>query len=238
MTGPGAFGRPRRPVVLVVPTYNEQEAIAAALAGVPRTRVDRIIVADGGSTDATAARARAAGAEVLDCGRGYGRACWLGASAAPEDAIVVFMDGDGSDPAERLPELVAPILAGTHDFVIASRVRGVRERGSMGLHQVLAGRVLGGLIGLRYGVGYTDMCAFRAIRREHLMALGMREMSYGWNLEMQMRAVRGKLRVLEIAVPYALRVAGSSKVSGNLKGGLKASGQLLRTFFRVASGGG
>ena len=203
----------------------------------PKAAVDRIIVADGGSTDDTAARGRGAGAEVLDCGRGYGRACWLGALAAAEDAIVVFMDGDGSDPADRIPELVAPIVAGTHDFVIASRVRGVRQRGSMGWHQVLAGRVMGTLIRLRYGVGYTDMCAFRAIRRDHLLALGMREMSYGWNLEMQMRAARGGLRVLEIAVPYGLRVAGTSKVAGNLKGALKASGQVLRTFFRVAWGG-
>jgi len=184
------------PVVLIVPARNEEAALAAALAGVPRAVVRRIIVADGGSTDATAARARAAGAEVLAAGKGYGRACWLGALAAEPDAVLVFMDGDGSDHADCIPELLAPINSGTHDFVIASRVRGRREPGSMGWHQIVIGIVLGALVKLRFGVGYTDMCAFRAIRRRDLLALGMREMTYGWNLEMQMRVAKRGLRVL------------------------------------------
>ena len=222
------------PVVLVVPTRNEEGAIGGALAAVQRSVVDRIIVADGGSTDATAVRARAAGAEVIAAGRGYGRACWMGSMAAQANAVVVFMDGDGSDRADLIADLIQPILADEQDFVIASRARGKREPGSMGTHQVLIGLLIGALIKLRYGVRYTDMCAFRAIRRDRLMALGMREMTFGWNLEMQMRAAKARLRILEIAVPYSRRIAGASKVSGNLKGTLQASARLLSTFFRVA----
>ncbi len=222
------------PIVLIVPTYNEAAAIGAALADVPRNLVARVIVADGDSTDCTAILARAAGAEVLQAGRGYGRACWSGALAAPQDAILVFMDGDGSDHAECIERLVTPILDGAQDFVIASRVRGVREPGSMGWHQVFIGLVIGALIGLRFGFRYTDMCAFRAIRRTQLLALDMREMTYGWNLEMQIKAVRRGLRVLEIPVPYGRRRGGASKVSGNLLGTIRASGRLLWTFVRLA----
>ena len=224
------------PVVLIVPTRNEAGAIAAALANVSRQLVDVIIVADGGSTDATCAQAQAAGAKVIAAGRGYGRACWAGALAAADGAILVFMDGDGSDRADLIQQLVDPIIAGDHDFVIASRVRGAREPGSMGTHQVLIGLVMGVLVWLRYGFRYTDMCAFRAIRRERLMTLGMKEMTYGWNLEMQMRAAKTGLRILELPMPYNRRVAGDSKVSGNLMGAVRASIRLVATFLRVAAG--
>jgi glycosyltransferase involved in cell wall biosynthesis len=229
-----ASAEARPPIVLIVPTYNEEAAIGAALADVPRALVDRIIVADGNSRDGTARAATAAGAEVLAAGRGYGRACWLGALAAPADAVLVFMDGDGSDRVEAVEQLVAPILAGSHDFVIASRVRGTREPGSMGWHQVFIGLLIGALIRVRFGFRYTDMCAFRAIRRERLLALDMREMTYGWNLEMQMKALRHGLRVLEIPVRYGRRQGGTSKVSGNLVGTMRASGRLLWTFLRLA----
>ncbi len=221
-------------VALIVPTWNEGEAIAAALAAVPRDVVHRIIVADGRSTDDTAAQARGAGAEVLDAGAGYGRACLAGAVAADDCEIVLYMDGDGSDRADQIPRLIAPLAQGTHDFVIASRTRGMREPGSMGWHQILIGRVIGVLVGLRFGVTYTDMCAFRALRREQLLALGLREMTYGWNLEMQMRAAQRGLRILELPVPYGLRIAGRSKVSGNFKGIVRASARLLSVFFRIA----
>jgi glycosyltransferase involved in cell wall biosynthesis len=231
----GATNRARPPVVLIVPARNEAGAIGPALRPVPRQLVDVMIVADGGSEDTTAAEARAAGAEVLEAGRGYGRACWVGALAAPEDAILVFMDGDGSDRADLIAQLVDPIIAGEQDFVIASRVRGARAPGSMGLHQIAIGLLMGALIKLRYGVRYTDMCAFRAIRRRDLLALELREMTYGWNLEMQMRAAQARLRILEIALPYNCRVAGHSKVSGNWLGTLRASSRLLVTFCKLAS---
>jgi hypothetical protein len=221
-------------VVLIVPTRNEAGAIGAALRLVPRHVVDRIIVADGGSEDATAVEAQAAGAQVIEAGRGYGRACWLGALAADPDAILVFMDGDGSDRADLIENLLDPIIADRQDFVITSRVRGQRAPGSMGLHQVFIGLLIGRLIKLRYGVQYTDMCAFRAIRRRDLLRLGLTEMTYGWNLEMQMRAAQMGLRILEIPVPYNCRVAGDSKVSGDWWGTMRAATRLLLTFMRVA----
>ena len=193
-----------------------------------------MIVADGGSTDGTASEARAAGARVIEAGRGYGRACLAGTLEADADSVVVFMDGDGSDRAECIEELISPIIAGERDFVIASRTRGQRAPGSMGLHQVFIGLLIGRLIHLRYGVKYTDMCAFRAIRRRDLLALELKEMTYGWNLEMQMRAAQKRLRILEIPVPYDRRVAGESKVSGNLWGTVRASTRLLATFLRIA----
>ena len=196
--------------------------------------IGEVIVADGSSKDGTAARAEAAGARAIDCGRGYGRACAMGAQAArPEADIIAFMDGDGADRADQLGTLCAPVLAGQRDFVIASRTRGVREPGSMLWHQVFAGVVAGRLIGARYGVRYSDMCAFRVIRREALAALDMREMTYGWNIEMQMKAARAGLRIEEIPVPYRVRAAGSSKVAGSLRGSIDASGKIIGTFLRV-----
>ncbi len=226
-------GRP--PVVLIVPTRNEAGAIGETLRRVPRHVVDHMIVADGGSDDGTSVEARAAGARVIDAGRGYGRACRAGALEADAEAVLVFMDGDGSDPASCIEELIDPIIAGRQDFVIASRVRGRRAPGSMGMHQVFIGLLIGRLIQLRYGVRYTDMCAFRAIRRRELLALGLTEMSYGWNLEMQMRAAAARLRILEIPVPYHCRIAGESKVSGHWWGTVRASTRLLLTFLRVAA---
>jgi len=224
----------RPPVVLIVPTRNEAGAIGEALRLVPRHIVDLVIVADGGSEDATSVEARAAGAQVIETGRGYGRACWRGALEADADAILVFMDGDGSDRADLIENLVAPIITGQQDFVIASRIRGQRAPGSMGPHQVFIGLLIGRLIKFRYGIKYTDMCAFRAIRRRDLLALALKEMTYGWNLEMQMRAAQTGLRILEIPVPYNRRVAGNSKVSGHWWGTMRASTRLLLTFVRIA----
>ncbi len=222
-------------VAAAIPTLNEQDAVGAVVASIPRDVVHRIIVADGGSTDATAARARAAGAEVIAAGRGYGRACLAAAEAATDADIIVFMDGDGADDPGSIAALVAPLADRTCDFVIASRVRGHREPGSMAWHQVAAGLAAGALIRLRYGVRYTDMCAFRAIRRDTLFALGMHEMTYGWNIEMQMRAARAGLRIREIPVPYRCRTGGASKVAGSLGGTLRAGSRIIATFMRVAS---
>ena len=156
-------------VAVVIPTFNEAESIASVVAELPRALVDRVIVADGGSTDDTQERARAAGADVVGIGRGYGLACLTGAQAAAGADIVVFMDGDGADDPAAIATLVDPVRAGDYDFVIASRARGKREPGSMASHQLLAGHLAGWLIGLLYGVRYTDMCAFRAIRRDTLL---------------------------------------------------------------------
>ena len=159
---------------------------------------------------------------MIAAGRGYGRACLAGAQAADDADIIVFMDGDGADDPAAIADMVAALRSGRYDFVIGSRARGERERGSMASHQILAGLVAGALIGLLYGVRYTDMCAYRAIRRDTLLALGMREMTYGWNLEMQMRVARAGLRVLEVPVAYRCRIGGQSKVAGSLRGSLRA----------------
>ena len=222
-------------VAVVIPTFNEAESIAAVVAELPRDVVNRIIVADGGSDDGTMERARAAGAETISVGRGYGRACLAGAETAGNADIIVFMDGDGADDPNAIAALVEPIRAGTCDFVIASRARGRREPGSMASHQLLAGHLAGLMTKVLYGVRYTDMCAFRAIRRDILLALGMREMTYGWNLEMQMRVARAKLRVRELPVGYRRRIGGKSKVAGSLSGSLNAGLKIISTFARVAT---
>jgi glycosyltransferase involved in cell wall biosynthesis len=227
------LGRPR--VALVIPTLNEEEPIGEVIRAIPRDAVDEIIVADSGSEDRTVERAREAGARVIvERQRGYGRACAAGARAARDCGVIVFLDGDGSDRPELVPLLLAPILAGTHDFVIGTRTRGEREPGSMNALQIAAGYGAGALTRLLYGVAYTDMCAFRAIRREALDGLGMREMTYGWNLEMQMRAARAGLRILEMPVAHRRRRGGASKVSGTVVGTLKAALRIGLTFVRVA----
>lgn len=222
-------------VCVVIPVLNEEEAIGAVIGRIPRTAAGEVIAADGGSKDRTAEIALKNGARVLKVGRGYGLACMEGARAAGDSCqILVYMDGDGSDFPEELPKLVAPILAGTHDLVLATRAHGSREPGSMAWHQRAAGWLIGALAGVLYGVRYTDMCAFRAIRRNALLALGMREMGYGWNLEMQLKAARAGLRILEIPMPYARRAGGQSKVAGSLRGTLRAGSRILLTFARVA----
>jgi glycosyltransferase involved in cell wall biosynthesis len=221
-------------VVVVIPTLHEEQSIAQVVRGIPRDLVGRVIVADGGSRDATAARAREAGAEVIDAGRGYGRACLAATVAAERGEIIVFMDGDGADDAGAIPRLIEPIRAGHYDLVIGSRARGRREPGSIAWHQLAAGRLAGLGVRLLYGVRYTDMCAFRAIRRDALLGLGMREMTYGWNIEMQMRAARAGLRVLEIPVDYRRRSGGESKVAGSLSGSIRAGLRIVATFMRVA----
>ncbi len=224
-------------VAVIIPTLNEEASIGDVVRAIPRPLVSHVIVADGGSRDATCARATEAGAEVIDAGRGYGRACLAGVAAAADADIVVFMDGDGADDPAAIERLVAPIRADQYDFVIASRARGNREPGSIGWHQLLAGWLAGLGTQTLYGVRYTDMCAFRAIRRDVLLRLGMSEMTYGWNIEMQMRAARAGLRVLEIPVDYRCRTGGASKVAGSLRGTLVAAGRIVATFVRVATSG-
>jgi len=224
-------------VTLIIPVIDEEETIGPVLRAVPRDTVGEIIVVDGGSRDATVELARAAGARVLIERRsGYGAACQAGFAAVGADcAIAVFMDGDGSNDPAEIPRLVEPILAGKADFVIGSRTRGERERGSMSPHQLLAGHIAGLAVDLLYRFRYTDMCPLRAIRREALEKLGMRETTYGWNLEMQMRAARTGLRIVELPVRQRNRAGGTSKVAGSLSGTLKASIRLAMTLGRIAT---
>ncbi len=231
------MNEPRRQtgIAVVIPVLNEEEAIGGVIDRIPKGSVDEIIIADGGSVDATVAIAEAQGARVIHAGKGYGRACLQGAKAAGSACrIVVFLDGDGSDFPEEIEKLTAPIAAGTYDFVIASRARGKREPGSMAWHQLASGWMIGALLGALYGFRYTDMCAFRAIGRHTLFQLDMQEMTYGWNLEMQMKAARAKLRVLEIPMRYGRRAGGRSKVAGSVRGTVRAGSRILLTLARVA----
>lgn len=222
------------PVSVVIPTFNEADSIGFVLGEIPADYAADLIVADGGSNDGTQAVSEVAGARVIDCGRGYGRACALGAKAATSQ-VVVFLDGDGADRGDLIARIAGPVLAGTHDLVLATRTNGLREKGAMSWHQVLAGRLAGFGMGALYGVRYSDMCAFRAIRRDTLERLGMSEMTYGWNIEMQMKAARAGLRILEVPLPYRCRIAGQSKVAGSLRGTLKAGSRIVATFMRVAT---
>jgi glycosyltransferase involved in cell wall biosynthesis len=224
-------------VGVVIPCLNEEEPIAGVVREVLAQGVDEVIVVDNGSTDATALRAAVAGACVVsEPRRGYGRACAAGFAALRAEAeIVCFIDGDGSDVASFLPDVVGPVARDEADFVMGSRMRGRREPGSMTPQQRVAGWLAGLLLYLVFRVRFTDMSPFRAIRIGQLRRLGMAETSYGWNLEMQMRVAAAGLRIREIAVDHRCRRGGLSKVSGNFTAGLVAAWKIGTTFVRLAA---
>jgi glycosyltransferase involved in cell wall biosynthesis len=231
------FGNDGLAVAVVIPTLDEAQSIKAVIAEIPHDVAQEIIVVDGASEDGTPALAAEAGARVIAVGgRGYGRACAAGVAAASRQAgIIVFIDGDGADRGDLMALLVDPIRRGGYDFAIASRARGRREPGAMSWHQLLAGRLAGLGTLLLYRVRYTDMCAYRAIRRDCLERLGLREMTYGWNLEMQMRAAQTGLRILEVPMPYRRRRGGQSKVAGTWRGSVRAAARIALAFLRVAA---
>ena len=224
-------------VSVVIPCLNEEEPIAGVVAEVLGQGVDEVIVVDNGSMDRTAERARAAGARVVaEPQRGYGRACAAGVAAIRADAdIICFLDGDGSDVPAFLASVTGPIVRNEADFVMGSRLRGERESGSMTPPQLVAGWLAGLLIRIVYRVSFTDMSPFRAMRPGQLHALGMSEVTYGWNLEMQMRAAAAGLRILEVPVDHRCRRGGVSKVSGNVRAGLSAAWKITTTFLRLAA---
>ena len=223
-------------VSVIIAALNEEEAIAHVINRVPRDLADEIVVVDNGSRDRTAEVAATAGARVVhEPVPGYGRAFRAGLrSLSPECEIVVFLDGDGSDCPEMMDRLVAPISEGKADFVIGSRTRGQREHGSMNFHQVFAGYMIGFFLRVLYGVRSTVMGPFRAIRRDTLDSLNLREETYGWPLEMQMRAARARVSTLEVPVDYRRRAGGHSKIAGTVRGSILAATRILVTFARIA----
>ncbi len=221
-------------VSVIIPALNEAESIGQVVSEMPWQLIAECIVVDNGSTDRTAEIAKAAGARVITSPRGYGAACLAGSNAALSTSeILAYMDGDGADIIAGLSRLLTPIQANEADFVIGSRLRGTREPGSMLPSQLFAARLVGFLLRIFQGVRYTDMCAFRAIRRSSFQQLQMSELTYGWNLEMQIKAVQHKLRILEIPVDYRNRIGGQSKVSGNLSASFRAAVRILEVLFRV-----
>ncbi len=224
-------------VVVVIPAFNEEDAIGDVVGEIPSGDVYAIVVVDNGSDDATAEHAQAAGAHVVkEPRRGYGQACLTGiASARTLGAdVIVFLDGDWSDYPSELPSLTAPILNGVADFVVGSRMRGKRQKGAMLPQALIGNRLACGLMRVFWGAEYTDLGPFRAIRLDALDRLQMDDRTFGWTIEMQIRAAQYGLRTFERPVRYRKRV-GVSKITGTLSGTVRASYKILSTIARFAA---
>lgn len=237
--GPSRMPSPENAAVaVVIPVLNEAEALPRVLASIP-SWVAYVIVADNGSSDGSGDIARAAGAIVVEEPvRGYGGACLKALAALPDDVgIVVFMDGDASDDASEMVHLVEPIRSGEADLVLGSRVMGERERGALTPQQIFGNALACTLIRMLWGVRFTDLGPFRAIRRDALARLAMADRDYGWTVEMQVRAAKLGLRCREVPARYRRRI-GTSKVSGTLRGVVGAGTKILYVIGREALGPG
>lgn len=219
---------------VIIPALNEEDSIAEVVRTLPRVRDTEIIVVDNGSTDATPNRARDAGAIVIaQSERGYGAACLAGIAALSSSVrVVAFIDGDASDDPSELPRLVDPILAGTHDLVIGDRTAGEAEAGSLTATQAFGNRVACTMMRVFFRRRYHDLGPFRAIARDALDRLRMVDRTWGWTVEMQIKAIRRGLRILEVPVSYRCRRTGRSKISGSLVGSTKAGWKIVTTILR------
>lgn len=223
-------------IVVIIPAINEQDSIGKVITEIPEGLVEEVIVCNNGSTDLTEKNAIAAGATVLNESRkGYGYACLKGMEYLTQKEtkpdIVVFIDGDYSDYPSEMPKVLQPIIDDKADFVIGSRALGKREKGSMTFPQVFGNWLATRLMRLFHRVKYSDLGPFRAIRYESLMALGMKDKTFGWTIEMQIKAAKNKLRHTEVPVNYKKRI-GKSKVSGTVKGTIMAGYKIILTIFK------
>ena len=227
------------PVALILPALDEEQAIGATLDSLAGRDLAQLIVVDNGSRDRTAEVAGSRGAQVVhEPRRGYGWACLAGIAALmPQIETVVFMDADGSDDPDDLPQILAPIARGEADLVIGSRASGEREPGSLSPHQRFGNWLAASLLRVFYGARHTDLGPFRAIRVDALRGLAMTDKNFGWTVEMQIKARRHGLRVIEVPVRYRRRRAGESKVSGTAKGSILAGAKILWTILRYRIAG-
>lgn len=225
--------RNTKKVAVVIPALDEEQAIGRVIADIPDF-VDEIVVADNGSVDATAMIARAAGARVVtERDRGYGAACLAGIAELQDAGIVVFLDADYSDDPTEMARLVDPIANGEADLVIGSRTQGTHLPGALALHQRFGNWLACRLIKAIWGVNYTDLGPFRAIDRRVLAGLAMSERTFGWTVEMQVKAASGGLRIIEVPVSYKPRI-GASKISGTVRGSVNAGRTILSLIARTA----
>ncbi len=208
-------------ISVIIPALNEEEAIGRVIKEIP-DHVNEVIVVDNGSTDNTAKRSKEAGARcIFEKRKGYGYACLAGISAVENPDIVVFLDGDYSDYPEEMDLLINPIKEEGYDFVIGSRIKGL-EKGAMPFYAVFANLFFGLLIKMFYGVKFTDLGPFRAIKYDKLLELDMQDKTYGWTVEMQIKAIKRKFKIKEVDVRYKKRL-GKSKVTGSFTASIKAA---------------
>jgi len=225
-------------VCAVIPALNEEASIGLVLDDLPRAVVRDVLVVDNGSSDATAARARAAGATVVsEPRRGYGSACLAGIARLPSDCeVVVFLDADYSDHGEEVVDLVAPIVEGRVDFVVGSRTRGVSEPGALLPQARFGNRLACFLMRVCFpsgGFRFSDLGPFRAITKAALDRIRMEDTNFGWTVEMQVKALQHRLRIAEVPVRYRRR-KGVSKITGTVSGTVRAGSKILWTIFRYA----
>lgn len=224
-------------VDVIIPVLNEQNAVGRVIDEIPESWIRRVIVVDNGSTDDTPAVARDRGAVVLhEPRKGYGSACLRGMDHIADQSdtlpdIVVFLDGDHSDFPEQLPDLVRKISKEDFDLVIGSRALGQKEKGAMTVQQVFGNWLATFLIRIFYGVEYTDLGPFRAIKYDRLLAINMQDRNYGWTVEMQLKAAKLKMKTTEVPVNYRRRI-GVSKISGTIKGTILAGHKIITTIFK------
>ncbi len=223
-------------IVVIIPAYNEEKSVGRVIQDIPRAGIREIIVVNNNSRDQTAEVARKAGATVLDeLRQGYGYACLKGIdylkTLSPAPEIVVFIDADYSDYPEEMPHIVRPILEEGMDMVIGSRALGQREKGALLPQQVFGNWLATTLIHWLHGVSYTDLGPFRAIRYEKLIEINMKDRTYGWTVEMQLKAAKHHLKTCEVVVNYRKRI-GVSKVAGTVKGTVLAGYKIITTIFK------